>query len=79
MDTKKHVSNKRIKQNSRKITKQNGNSLPDAKFKIIVISMLNEHRRRLVVLRENFNKEIENIKTEVENKKVNSQNEEYNT
>ena len=53
--------------------------LPDAEFKTLVIRMLDEHRRRVYKISENFNKEIENLNMEVKkHEKEPVRNEEYN-
>ena len=51
----------------KELNKMETSNLLDAEFKILVIRMLNELRRRVDELSENFNKDIGNIKTEVEN------------
>ena len=56
--------NKTLKKELNQI--ETGNLL-DAKFKTQVIRMLNELRRRVDELNENFNKEIGNVKMEIEN------------
>ena len=38
------------------------NNLPDKEFKVMIIKMLNELRRRMDEHSEKFNKELENIK-----------------
>ena len=62
---KKHVPSRRIEQNSRKRTKQNGDNLLDAEFKTLVIRMLSELRGRVDKFSKNFNsvkKDMETIK-----------------
>ena len=41
-------------------------NLPDTEFKTLVIRMLNEHRKRVDDLSDNFNKEIVSIKKDIE-------------
>ena len=53
----------------KELNKMETNNLPDAKFKTLIIRMLNEFSGRVYELSENFNEEIENIKVKVENKK----------
>ena len=58
-----YLPNERIRQNSRKGTKQNGDKhLPE--FKVTVKKMLTKIGRQMDELSENFNKEIDNIKKE---------------
>ena len=68
-DTKKHVPNERTEQNSKKkgAYKMEISYPVDADFKTLVIRILNELRRRVDELSENFNKEMGNIKMETEN------------
>ena len=60
------------KVSGKELNKMETSNLPDAEFKILVISMLNE-LRRVEELGENFNEEIGNTKVERENIKRTSQ------
>lgn len=46
-------------------------SLPDSKFKMLVIRMFSKIRGKIVELSENFNKELENARHKKENLKKN--------
>ena len=56
-DTKEHVPLEGTEQSSRKRIHQNGDNLPDAEFKTLVIKMLLEHGRKVDEFNLNFNKE----------------------
>ena len=46
----------------KELTKVDIRNIPDKEFKIMIIKMLNEHRRRMDKHDEKFSKELENMK-----------------
>ena len=62
-----------IKTPENELNKMEISNLSDAEFKTLVIRMLNEFKRRVDELSENFNKEIENKSGDRKHKKRTSQ------
>lgn len=65
MGTKKHVQIKKRqdKTSDKELNKMEMNNIPEAAFKLLVITLINELRGREVELREQFNKVMKNIKS----------------
>ena len=64
-ETKEHVPNERTEDQKKELNKMEISNIPDSEFKTLVIRILNELRRSIDELSENFNKDIGHIKMEI--------------